>query len=46
MLNYARSQPSIVQFDLETKALFTRIRIIIIPFYPKKVSLDRNSTHT
>ena len=28
------------------KALFTHIRIIIVPFYPKKVSSDRNSIHT
>ena len=28
-----------------SEALFTRIRIIIIPFYPKNVSSDRNSIH-
>ena len=28
-----------------TKALFTRIQIIIIPFCQKKVSSDRNSIH-
>ena len=27
------------------QALFTRIRIIIVPFYPEKVSSDRNSIH-
>ena len=27
------------------KALFTRIRIIIIPFYPKKILSERNSIH-
>ena len=31
--------------SMEFKALFTRIRIIFIPFYPKKVSSDRNSIH-
>ena len=37
--------PKDVSYHL-TKALFTRIRMIIIPFYPKKVSSDRNSIHT
>ena len=31
--------------NFNSHTLFTRIRIIIIPFYPKKVSPDRDSIH-